>query len=64
MKLDVYLHDNEVRKQQAESYQLTQKNIKRIKDIALKVVRYPEFKEAYEYVDSFPRCSCEGSSHI
>lgn len=50
-----YLHNPRLRKEHAEQYQLTQKNIEKIKRIALKQIRYPEFKEAYEYVDNiFP----------
>jgi hypothetical protein len=44
-----------MRKQHAEAYALTQKNIEKIKKIAIKKIAYPELKEAYEYVDDlFP----------
>ena len=34
-----------------EQYRLTQKNVEKIKKIFIKQIKYPEFKEAYEYVD-------------
>lgn len=50
-----YLYNHQLRKQHAEQYALTQKNIEKIKRIALKKIKYPEYKEAYDYVDNlFP----------
>jgi len=60
MKTDInisetILHDHKLRKQRADLYSLTQKNIEKIKKIALKKIKYPEYQEAYDYVDSlFP----------
>ncbi len=52
---ETLLHDNKVRKQHADIYALTQKNIEKIRKIALKKIKYPEYQEAYDYVDSlFP----------
>jgi len=52
---ETYLYDHEFRKNNAEAYCLTQKNIEKISKIAIKKIQYPEFKEAYDYVDSiFP----------
>ncbi len=52
---EIYVHNNEVRKQHSEQTALTQKNIDKIRRIALKKILYPEYKEAYEFVDNlFP----------
>lgn len=52
---ETYLHNYKLRQNAKEQYQLTQKNIEKIRRIALKKIIYPEFKEAYEYVDElFP----------
>jgi len=50
---ETYLHNHELRRRHAEQYSFTQKNISKIQTIALKKIKYPEFAEAYEYVDSF-----------
>ena len=46
-----YLKDHALREEAKKQYELTQKNIKKIKGIALKIIRYPEYKEAFDYVD-------------
>lgn len=52
---ETYLYNHELRKAHAEQYELTQKNIEKIRRIAIKQIQYPEFKEAYDYVDNlFP----------
>jgi len=52
---EIYLYNHELRKDHAKQYELTQKNIEKIRKIAIKQIQYPEFKEAYEYVDNlFP----------
>lgn len=52
---EAYLYNHQLRATHAEEYQLTQKNIEKIKRIAIKKIQYPEFKEAYDYVDNlFP----------
>ncbi len=51
-----YLKNYNLREEAKKQYELTQKNIKKIKGIALKIIRYPEYKEAFDYVDNlFPR---------
>ncbi len=51
-----YLHDHKLRAEAKRVYELTAKNVERIKDIALRVIKYPDFREAFEYVDGlFPR---------
>jgi len=51
-----YLHDHNLRENSKKQYQGHVKSIEKIKKIALKKIEYPEFKEAYEYVDAlFPR---------
>ena len=53
---EAYLKDYALRKDAKKQYGSTIKNIKKIKDIALKIIKYPEHKEAYDYVDDlFPR---------
>lgn len=50
-----YLHDHNFRKEAQQQFELTQKNIEKIKRIALKKVYYDDYKEAYDYVDAlFP----------
>ncbi len=50
-----FLYNHGLRKKHAEQYQLTQKNIEKIKRIAFKKILYPEYKEAYDYIDDlFP----------
>jgi hypothetical protein len=50
------LKDKSFREESKKQYTLTQKNIRKIKDIAIKKIEYPDFKEAFEYVDNlFPR---------
>ncbi|KKN39558.1 hypothetical protein LCGC14_0742060, partial [marine sediment metagenome] len=45
-----FLYNHGLRKKHAEQYQLTQKNIEKIKRIAFKKILYPEYKEAYDYI--------------
>ena len=53
---EAYLYDKKLRADAKEQYQLLKKNVEKIKKIALKKIKYPDFKEAYEYVDNlFPR---------
>ena len=54
---ETYLYNHELRKRHAEQYAFTQNNIEKIRKIALKKIEYPEFKEAFEYVDSLFPCS-------
>jgi hypothetical protein len=52
---EIYLYNRDVRQKHAEQYSFTQKAIKKIREIALKKIQYPEYSEAYEYVDNlFP----------
>ena len=51
-----YLHDHNLRESSKKQLESHNKNIAKIKKIALKEIEYPEFKEAYDYVDDlFPR---------
>jgi len=51
-----YLNDRNLRENSKKQFQGHVKNIEKIKKIALKKIKYPEFKEAYDYVDDlFPR---------
>ena len=51
-----YLKDHKLRKDAKDQYELTKKNVDKIRKIALKLIEYPEYKEAFEYVDNlFPR---------
>lgn len=53
---ETYLQDLNFREQAKKEYQLTNKNIEKIKKIYLKKIMYPDYKEAYDYVDNlFPR---------
>jgi hypothetical protein len=53
---EAYLKDHRLRKDAQKQYELTQKNIHKIKQIALKMISYPEYQLAYDYVDNlFPR---------
>ena len=50
-----YLYDHNLRENSKAQYKLLKKHIEKIKRIALKEIEYPEFKEAYDYVDGlFP----------
>ncbi len=60
---EAYLKDHKLRKDAKDMYESTQKNISKIKDIALKMIKYPEYKEAYDYVDSlFPKAKVKNIS--
>ncbi len=51
-----YLNNYKMRQEAQQQYQLTCKNMEKIKKIALKIIKYPEYKEAFDYVDKlFPR---------
>jgi len=51
-----YLYNHNLREKHKKEYQLTKKNMEKIKQIFIKQIKYPEFEEAYEYVDKlFPR---------
>ena len=51
-----YLKNHKFRQESKEAYSLTQKNVEKIKKIALSVIEYPKYKEAFDYVDDlFPR---------
>ena len=53
-----YLHNHNLREDAKKQYQLHTKNIEKIKKIALKKIEYPEYKDAYNYVDNlFPRAN-------
>ncbi len=53
---EAYAHDFKLRQDSKKQYEITQKNIEKCKRVALKEIKYPEYKEAYEYVDNlFPR---------
>lgn len=53
---EAYLKDHQLRKDAKKRYIDTKKNIDKIKKLALKKIKYPEYKEAYDYVDSlFPQ---------
>ena len=53
--IDAYIHSHQQKEYHAKQFALTQKNIEKIKKISIKKIEYPEFKEAYEYVDDlFP----------
>ena len=55
MKIESYIKNNEIRKRNEDEYKLLRKHIEKIQKIALKVISYPEYKEAYDYVDNiFP----------
>ena len=58
-----YLKNHKLRKDAKDQYESTQKNMEKIKDIALKVISYPEYKEAFDYVDNlFPRVKVKNIS--
>ena len=60
---EVYLKDYQFRKNAKEQYELTQKNITKIKRIALKLIKYPEYHEAFDYIDNlFPRVKVKNIS--
>lgn len=48
-------HSHKAREEIREAYRLNQKNMEKIKRSALKIIKYPEYKEAFDYVDEiFP----------
>jgi hypothetical protein len=60
---EAYLKDHKLRQDAKDMYESTQKNIEKIKDIAIKIIKYPEFQEAYDYVDNlFPRVKVKNIS--
>jgi hypothetical protein len=53
--IDTYIRSHQQKEQHAKQFALTQKSIEKIKKISTKKIIYPEFEEAYEYVDDlFP----------
>ena len=53
---EALIHNAKVRQENQKQYELTHKNIEKCKKIAIKEIKYPEYKEAYDYVDKlFPR---------
>lgn len=53
--IDAYIRSHQQKEYHAKQFALTQKNIEKVKKISIKKIEYPEFKEAYEYVDNlFP----------
>ena len=53
--IDAYIHSHQQKEQYAKQFALTQKSIEKIKKISINKIAYPEFKEAYDYVDDlFP----------
>jgi hypothetical protein len=53
---DYCLQSYQERQKYKEAFQLTQKNIEKVKNIALQKIKYPEYQEAFDYVDNlFPR---------
>lgn len=60
---EAYLKDHKLRKDAKDQYELTHKNVTKIKDIALKMIEYPDHAEAFEYVDSlFPKVKVKNIS--
>ena len=60
---EAYLKDRKLRQDAKDQYELTTKNVKKIRDIALKKIEYPEYKEAYDYVDGlFPKVKVKNIS--
>ncbi|MHA1470338.1 MAG: hypothetical protein ACTSSP_07225 [Candidatus Asgardarchaeia archaeon] len=53
-----YLYDHGFRQESKKQFELTQKNIEKIRKIALKKIYYTDFQKAYDYVDAlFPGAS-------
>lgn len=53
---EAYLKDHKLRKDAKDQYEVTQKNVTKIKDIYLSKVEYPKYQEAFDYIDDlFPR---------
>lgn len=60
---EAYLKDHKLRKDAKDQYELTNKNVTKIKDVALKIIEYPEYSEAFEYVDNlFPKVKVKNIS--
>lgn len=57
-KLNNFKAKQQAKTKAKEQYQTVIKNVNKIKKIALKQIAYPEYKEAYDYVDNlFPQVS-------
>lgn len=53
---EAYLKDHKLRSDAKDQYELTTKNVAKIKDIYLSKIKYPKYKEAFDYVDDlFPK---------
>jgi len=60
---ETYLYNHRFRQESKKEFELTRKNIEKIKRIAFKQISYPELKEAYDYVDNlFPRVKVKNIS--
>ena len=60
---EAYLKDHKLRKDAKDQYEATQKNVKKIKDIYLSKIVYPNHKEAFDYVDKlFPKVKVKNIS--
>jgi hypothetical protein len=53
---EAYLKDHKLRQDAKDQYEMTTKNVAKIKDIYLSKINYPKHQEAFDYVDNlFPR---------
>jgi hypothetical protein len=60
---EAYLKDHKLRKDAKEQYEVTTKNVAKIKDIYLSKVEYPKYQEAFDYVDNlFPKVKVKNIS--
>ena len=60
---EAYLKDHKLRKDAKDQYEMTTKNVAKIKDIYLSKVEYPKYKEAFDYVDKlFPKVKVKNIS--
>jgi hypothetical protein len=60
---EAYLKDHQLRKNAKDQYAVTQKNVAKIKDIYLSKIKYPKYKEAFDYIDDlFPKVKVKNIS--